>query len=66
MVGKYTDLKDSYKSLNEALIHGGLNNKAKVKIKWLNSEKLNQTKILKELSKVQGVLVPGGFGYRGI
>tara|TARA_B100001964_G_scaffold187071_1_gene207929 strand:- start:1583 stop:2692 length:1110 start_codon:yes stop_codon:yes gene_type:complete len=66
VVGKYTDLKDSYKSLNEALIHGGLENKAKVNIKWLNSEKLNQTKIIKELSKVQGILVPGGFGDRGI
>ena len=66
VVGKYTDLKDSYKSLNEALIHGGLNNNVKVNIKWINSEKLKQEEILKELSNVQGILVPGGFGDRGI
>ena len=66
VVGKYTDLKDSYKSLNEALVHGGFNNNAQVKIKWINSEKLCQEDILKELSKVQGILVPGGFGERGI
>ena len=66
VVGKYTDLKDSYKSLNEALIHGGLNNNASVKIKWINSEKLNSNEITKEISKIDGVLVPGGFGERGI
>jgi CTP synthase len=66
VVGKYTDLKDSYKSLNEALVHGGLSNQAKVNIKWINSEKLTQKDILKELSNVQGILVPGGFGDRGI
>ena len=66
IVGKYTDLKDSYKSLNEALVHGGISNNTKVKIKWINSEKLNQFKILDEISNVQGILVPGGFGERGI
>jgi len=66
VVGKYTDLKDSYKSLNEALVHGGFNNKTKVNIKWINSEKLDQKDILKELRDVKGILVPGGFGDRGI
>ncbi len=66
VVGKYTDLKDSYKSLTEALIHGGLENNTKVEIKFLNSEKLNDTQINEALSKVDGILVPGGFGYRGV
>ena len=48
------------------MIHGGLNNNAKVNIKWINSEKFKQEEILKELSNVQGILVPGGFGDRGI
>ena len=66
VVGKYTDLKDSYKSLNEALIHGGFQNKTKVDIEWINSEKLSEEDILNKLSKVQGILVPGGFGDRGL
>ena len=66
VVGKYTDLKDSYKSLNEALIHGGFQNNTKVDIEWINSEKLSEGDILSKLSNVQGILVPGGFGNRGI
>jgi len=66
VVGKYTDLKDSYKSLNEALIHGGLYNDASVNINWINSERLNKTEIINELKNVEGILVPGGFGERGI
>ena len=66
VVGKYTDLKDSYKSLNEALIHGGLSNESSVSINWINSERLKNNEIRKELTKVQGILVPGGFGERGI
>ncbi len=66
VVGKYTDLKDSYKSLNEALIHGGFQNNTKVDIDWINSEKLSEEDILSKLSNVQGILVPGGFGKRGI
>ena len=66
VVGKYMNLKDSYKSLNEALIHGGIANSAYVDIHWINSEELDTKKILKELQKVDGILVPGGFGYRGI
>jgi CTP synthase len=65
-VGKYTDLKDSYKSLNEALIHGGLSNESSVSINWINSERLKNNEIRNELTKVHGILVPGGFGERGI
>ena len=66
VVGKYTDLKDSYKSLNEALIHGGLSNESSVSINWINSERLKNKEIRKELTKVDSILVPGGFGERGI
>ncbi|MBS56651.1 MAG: CTP synthetase [Rickettsiales bacterium] len=66
VVGKYTNLKDSYKSLNEALIHGGIANNAKVDIKWINSEEKNNKNIIKELNDLEGILIPGGFGYRGI
>lgn len=66
VVGKYTDLKDSYKSLNEALIHGGLSNESSVNINWINSERLKNNEIKNELTKVNGILVPGGFGERGI
>ncbi len=66
VVGKYTDLKDSYKSLSEALVHGGLYNNVKVNINWINSEKLNKSQIIKQLQNVHGILVPGGFGNRGI
>ncbi len=66
VVGKYTNLKDSYKSLNEALMHGGISNKVKVVIKWINAEKLKSRKIIQELKEVDGILIPGGFGYRGV
>ena len=66
VVGKYTDLKDSYKSLNEALIHGGMYNETKVIINWVNAEKLDIIQINKELENSDGILVPGGFGERGI
>ncbi len=66
VVGKYTNLKDSYKSLNEALIHGGIENSTKVEIKWINAEKLNKKNINKQLGNCHGILVPGGFGHRGI
>ena len=66
VVGKYTDLKDSYKSLNEALIHGGLSNESSVSINWINSERLKNKEIRNELTKVDGILVPGGFEERGI
>ncbi len=66
VVGKYTNLKDSYKSLNEALIHGGIENSTKVDIRWINAEKLNKKNIFNNLKKCDGILVPGGFGLRGI
>jgi CTP synthase len=64
MVGKYMDLLDAYKSLTEALVHGGIHNKTKVKIRYIDSEKLNENHEL--LEDVDAILVPGGFGTRGI
>ncbi len=66
MCGKYTDLSDSYKSLNEALRHAGLHNHARVKIEYVDSETLNDGNAAAELGKYDAVLVPGGFGKRGV
>ncbi len=66
VVGKYVDLKDSYKSLNSALAHGGIANEAKVVLKHVDSEELEKKGAEKELSGVDGILVPGGFGIRGV
>ena len=65
IVGKYTGLADAYKSLNEALSHGGISNKIKVKINWIESEDLTLVNLDDKLSKSDGILVPGGFGQRG-
>ena len=65
MIGKYVDLVDSYKSLNEALYHAGIINNRLVDIIYLDSEKLTKTNI-NLLAKMNGILVPGGFGNRGI
>ena len=65
VIGKYVGLKDAYKSLSEALTHGGIANDISVKIHWIDSEKIktkNDTKLLKSMS---GILIPGGFGKRG-
>ena len=64
MVGKYMDLLDAYKSLTEALVHAGISNKTKVKIRYIDSEKLQKNHDL--LDGVDAILVPGGFGSRGI
>ena len=64
MVGKYIDLHDSYKSLNEALIHGGIANNCEVKIRYVDSE--DKQKVEESLREVSGILVPAGFGGRGI
>jgi len=66
VVGKYTNLKDSYKSLIEALTHGGIENNVKVKIEWINAEKIETNQLINELKNVDGILIPGGFGYRGV
>jgi CTP synthase len=65
MVGKYVDLSDSYKSLNEALRHAGMKNHVKVQIEYIDSETIN-TDNVSQLAKFDAVLVPGGFGKRGI
>jgi CTP synthase len=65
VVGKYTAMIDAYKSLSEALMHGGIANNVKVNIKWLESEIFEKEDALKELEGVDGILVPGGFGLRG-
>jgi CTP synthase len=66
MVGKYVNLRESYKSLNEALFHGGVGNSAEVEIDFVNSEEVRGEKLEKRISKADGILVPGGFGSRGI
>ncbi len=66
VVGKYTGLKDAYKSLDEALVHGGIANKVQVDIEWIESETFEQDGRLHYLEGVNGILVPGGFGERGI
>ena len=65
IVGKYVDLKESYKSLNEALVHGGIANAAKVELVYVDSETLDPTNVKSALMEVDGILVPGGFGERG-
>jgi CTP synthase len=66
IVGKYVNLTDSYKSLNEALVHGGIANNCKVRLKFIDSEKVEAEGLGNVLDDVDGVLVPGGFGIRGI
>jgi len=65
IVGKYTGLKDAYKSLNEALFHGGIANKVKVKLEWIEAEIFEGEDPAPYLENVDGILVPGGFGERG-
>ena len=65
MCGKYTDLSDSYKSLNEALRHAGIHNQARVRIEYVDSETLNASNV-SQLAAFDAVLVPGGFGKRGV
>ncbi|MBI4619088.1 MAG: CTP synthase [Desulfobacterales bacterium] len=66
IVGKYVTLQDSYKSLNEALVHGGIANYCKVNLKYVDSEDIAKDNPDKLLANVRGILVPGGFGDRGI
>ncbi len=62
IVGKYTKLKDAYKSLTEAIIHGGIENRLKVNLIWVDSEYFNEG----NLKDIHGILIPGGFGERGV
>ncbi len=66
VIGKYIELQDAYKSIYESLIHAGIYNDAKVEIKKIDSESLEKGKIDDMLQDISGILVPGGFGYRGI
>jgi CTP synthase len=65
VVGKYTHLPDAYKSLAEALVHGGIANNVRVKFDWIDSEIFEQPDAVTKLEGVHGILVPGGFGERG-
>ncbi len=66
IVGKYTDLTESYKSLNEALCHGGIPNNCKVNLAFIDSDKIGESNCKKILGSSDGILVPGGFGSRGV
>jgi CTP synthase len=66
IVGKYVDLTESYKSLNEALRHGGIPNDCRVNLKFVDSEKMEKDNCKEMLKDIDGILVPGGFGSRGI
>lgn len=66
IVGKYVNLKEAYKSLNEALVHAGLANKAEVELKYVNAEQVTDENAAELFMDCDGILVPGGFGYRGI
>ena len=65
IVGKYVDLKDAYKSLDEALIHGSLNNGVDLNTEWVDSTKINKKNVINVLKKYSAILIPGGFGSRG-
>jgi len=66
IVGKYVDLKEAYKSLHEALVHGGVANEVSVELEYVNSEEVTAKNVEKRLKSLDGILVPGGFGSRGI
>ncbi len=65
IVGKYVELQDSYKSMIEALIHGGISNQAHVQLEWIDAEEIEQHGTASILASMDGILVPGGFGKRG-
>ncbi len=65
IVGKYVDLKDAYKSLDEALIHGSLSNDVDLNPEWIDSNKINKNNVNKILKNYSAILIPGGFGSRG-
>ena len=65
IVGKYVDLKDAYKSLDEALIHGSLSNDVDLNTEWVDSTRINKNNVIKVLKNYSAILIPGGFGSRG-
>lgn len=66
IIGKYTELKDAYKSIDEALIHASIENKVKINVNWVRADDLTDENIEEFLGKMDGILVPGGFGDRGV
>ena len=66
LVGKYIGLKEAYKSLTEALVHGGIDHETRVKVQWVESEEVEQRGAEEALEGADGILIPGGFGTRGI
>lgn len=66
LIGKYVELKDAYKSINEAFIHAGVKNNTKVNLKWIHSEKINRDNVEEQLNGLDGIVVAPGFGSRGI
>ncbi len=66
LVGKYVGLKESYKSLTEALVHGGIDHETRIHIQWIESEDIERAGIEQTLEEADGILIPGGFGSRGI
>ena len=66
VVGKYTDLKDAYKSITESFVHAGAENNTKVHLKWIRAQELEAENLHHHLQNIEGLLVPGGFGERGI
>ena len=64
--GKYVELADAYKSINEAFVHAGIANDAKVELTWVDTEKINRYTAKRQLKNYAGILIPGGFGIRGI
>jgi len=66
VIGKYIELKDAYKSINEAIIHAGVSNECKVNVKWIHSEKINEENVQELLGTLKGIIVAPGFGDRGI
>lgn len=66
LVGKYTELPDAYKSISESFVHAGAANKVRVKLNYINSEKLNESNVGEQLGGMSGILVAPGFGHRGV
>ena len=66
LVGKYVELHDAYLSVAEALRHGGIGNNSEVEIKWIHSEDINEENVERMLKDMDGIIVPGGFGHRGV